>query len=336
MAADRKAVERTMNALLASTRSKRQDVALSADGGNDVKPPADFRAAARSKHLVPNDILELVHDIKPRRRLSDLVLAPALREQLDELIDEQANTGLLRSNSLEPRHTILLVGPPGNGKTSLAEAIATELGRLFLTVRYEALIGSYLGETATRLRKVIDYADRTPCVLFFDEFDAVGKERGDAQETGEMKRVVSSLLVQMESLPASSIVVCATNHPEMLDRAMWRRFELKLLVEPPGPAELRVFYARLAEFVGDQKFISEAEYIEMMKGENYSELEAFALDVRRKLVLGKGELAPWEAVSAVIQRRRMDARLRELGNNAVKTSADRSASRKRRTRQNSE
>lgn len=333
MATDRKSVERTMNALLAAARNRREEAAAPTKSTEEEKP-ADFQAAARSKHVVPNDLLELVHNKKPRRRLSDLVLSPALREQVDELIQEQVHTGLLRSNSLEPRHTLLLIGPPGNGKTSLAEAIATELGRLFLTVRYESLIGSYLGETATRLRKVIDFADRTPCILFFDEFDAVGKERGDSQETGEMKRVVSSLLVQMDSLPSSSIVVCATNHPEMLDRAVWRRFELKLVMEPPGEAELRLFYRLLSDAIGAQDFLSETDYIQMMGGENYSGLESFALDVRRKLVLGKGALAPWEVVSAIVERRRMDARLRESGNHGVETSANRPASRKPRPQKN--
>jgi AAA+ superfamily predicted ATPase len=95
-------------------------------------------------------------------------------------------------------------------------------------VRYEAMIGSFLGETAGRLKRVFDYARRTPCVLFFDEFDSVGKERGDIHETGEIKRVVTSLLMQIDDLPSYTIVVAATNHAELLDRAVWRRFQLRL------------------------------------------------------------------------------------------------------------
>ena len=117
---------------------------------------------------------------------------------------------MLRSHGLEPRHRILLAGPPGNGKTSLAEAIAESLSIPLLTVRYEAVIGSFLGETAGRLRRVFDYARTTPSVLFFDEFDVVGKERGDLHETGEIKRVVSSLLLQMDDLPSWTIIAAAT------------------------------------------------------------------------------------------------------------------------------
>jgi len=95
------------------------------------------------------------------------------------------------------------------------------------------MIGSYLGETAARLKRVFDYARTTPCVLFFDEFDAIGKERGDTHETGEIKRVVSSLLMQIDELPSYTIVAAATNHPELLDRAAWRRFQLRLALPRP-------------------------------------------------------------------------------------------------------
>ena len=104
-----------------------------------------------------------------------------------ELIEEQQRASLLRSHSLEPRHRVLLVGPPGNGKTSLAEAIAEALAVPFFVVRYDAIIGSFLGETASRLRRVFDYARTTPCVLFFDEFDAVGRN-----EATSMRRAKSS------------------------------------------------------------------------------------------------------------------------------------------------
>src|SRR5699024_10533151 len=114
-----------------------------------------------------------------------------------------------RSHGLDPRHRVMLVGPPGNGKTSLAEAIAEALAVPFFVIRYEALIGSYLGETANRLKCVFDYVRTTPCVVFFDEFDAVGKERGDTHETGEIKRVVSSLLMHVDELPSYTVIIAA-------------------------------------------------------------------------------------------------------------------------------
>ena len=103
----------------------------------------------------------------------------------------------------------------------------------FVVARYDGLIASYLGETASRLNKLFEYVRTRACVLFFDEFDTIGKERGDVHETGEIKRVVSSLLLQIDALPSHVVVVTATNHPELLDRAVWRRFQLRL--ELPRP-----------------------------------------------------------------------------------------------------
>ena len=135
----------------------------------------------------------LVAELSPRRQLDDLILSSQTRQVVDDLVEEQHRADLLRSHNLEPRHRVLLAGPPGNGKTSLAEAIADALSTPFLVVRYEAVVGSYLGETARRIEQVFEYARSRRCVLFFDEFDAIGKERGDLHETGEIKRVVSSL-----------------------------------------------------------------------------------------------------------------------------------------------
>ena len=171
---------------------------------------------------------EYLAEIVARKRLEDIVLAATCRTAIDQLIEEQQRASLLRAHGLDPRHRVLLIGPPGNGKTSLAEAIAETLAVPFFVVRYgEAMIGSYLGETASRLKRVFDYARTTPCVLFFDEFDALGKERGDTHETGEIKRVVTTLLMQVDEVPAYTVIVAATNHSELLDRAAWRRFQLR-------------------------------------------------------------------------------------------------------------
>src|SRR5262249_15426541 len=136
---------------------------------------------------------------------------------------------------------------------TLAEAIAEAVAVSLFVVRYESMIGSYLGETASRLKRVFDYARTTPCVLFFDEFDALGKERGDLHETGEIKRVVTSLLMQIDELPSYTIVAAATNHPELLDRASWRRFQVRVKLPMPSSKELaeyiETFLARFGESV---------------------------------------------------------------------------------------
>jgi SpoVK/Ycf46/Vps4 family AAA+-type ATPase len=258
--------------------------------------------------MLPESLQLLLRETSPRRRVDDLVLSRAIRTEVRELVSEIAQTSLLRSHSLEPRHTVLLVGPPGTGKTSLAEALAAELAMPFLTVRYEGLVGSYLGETGARLQEIVQYASRIPCVLFFDEFDSVGKERSDAQETGEIKRVVSSLLMHMDALPTHCIVVCATNHPELLDRAVWRRFEVRLTLPAPGTTELKEWLTRTNRSFGDIGMTAN-QFIELFAGETFSEIEAVTLDARRKVVLSHGLKPPAaafkEAVAAWERRRRV-------------------------------
>ena len=226
-----------------------------------------------------------------------MILSDLARRACDELIEEQHRAALLRAHSLEPRHRVLLVGPPGNGKTSLAEAIAEALAVPFFVVRYEAMIGSFLGETATRLKRVFDYASTTPCVLFFDEFDAVGKERGDVHETGEIKRVVTSLLMQVDDLPSYTVIVAATNHAELLDRAAWRRFQVRLLLNPPTRGDLTTYIARFAANLDEPLGRTPDTIAKTLGAISYAEAEEFCRDVRRRSTLAMGE-QPLRAIVA--------------------------------------
>lgn len=254
---------------------------------------------------LPADVAELVFaaPLAPRR-LSDLILKDEIVADVEELLLEHRNMALLRSHSLEPRHKVLLIGPPGNGKTSLAEAIACELDLPLLVVRYDAIVDSFLGATSTRLRKLIDYASRTPCVLFFDEFDAVGKERNDNHETGEIKRVVGSLLLSLDRLPSHAVVVAATNHSEMLDRAVWRRFELKLQIDLPDREQLRAWFARFEASLGNARTGFDAEaFADALEGENMAGVEQLTLGLRRKVVLSKGATSFAQALAAELKKR---------------------------------
>lgn len=298
---DRSALERTMNLLVNEARheGRHSQARRLLELTRDAKPQRAPRVPrARG---VPDAVQNFLVERRATRALDDLVLPADVMEDVSEFLDEQRHAALLRANSVEPRHVLLLVGPPGNGKTSLAEVLASELGLPFLVVNHDAVVDSFLGETASRLRQVIDHAASAPCVLFFDEFDAIGKDRGDIHETGEIKRVVSSLLVQIESIPSHSVVVCATNHPELLDRAAWRRFELRIMIPKPGSAEIAEMFRRLGLMVGDTG-LAEHEFIRRMAGKSLAEIEQFNLDVRRKLLLSKGELTADRAVCAVLDR----------------------------------
>ena len=225
---------------------------------------------------------------RPERSINQLYLPEEVRRACDELVEEQHRADLLRAHGLEPRHRVLLVGPPGNGKTSLAEALAFELAVPLFTVRYDAIITSYLGETAQRLRRLFDFIRTEPCVLFFDEFDAIGKERGDLHETGEIKRVVTTLLLQLDDLPPHCVLVGATNHSELLDRATWRRFQLSLELASPSAKQLQRYVSdQLRNLPGTPGYTAK-RLISSVEFKSFSEAEDFFMDVRRRAVLAQG------------------------------------------------
>ena len=227
----------------------------------------------------------LLLEMVPQRCLDDLLLPSSVEEIIHELVAEQHRADLLRSHNLEPRHRVLLAGPPGNGKTTLAEALADALSVPLFVVRYEAVIGSYLGETAQRIGQVFEQARSHHCVLFFDEFDVVGKERGDLNETGEIKRVVSSLLLQIDTLPSYVMVVTASNHPELLDRAVWRRFQVRVELPPPTHGQIEKWFRRFEKQHEYTLEFSPRSLAMHLKGLSFAEIEDFGADVLRKIVL---------------------------------------------------
>jgi AAA+ superfamily predicted ATPase len=171
-----------------------------------------------------------------------------------------------------------------------------------IVVRYEGLIGSYLGETASRLRKLFDFVRMRPCVLFFDEFDTLGKERGDIHDTGEIKRVVSSLLLQIDSLPPHVVVVTATNHSELLDRAVWRRFQVRVELPPPAKAQIERYFERVQGRVHESLGITPRTLAERLSGSSYSELEDFFGNLLRRQVLSLGQSKPEEVAKRELRQ----------------------------------
>lgn len=298
---DSKLFQRTVEAIIAEERSKQHHVLAD-------RLAESLRSATPSKEapsLMNDGIRNFFYEVLPNRSLDDLIIPETVREACMELIEEQHRNEILHSYNLEPRNRVLLTGPPGNGKTTLAEAIASALMVPMYTVRYEGIIGSYLGETASRLRRMFEYVRTQRCVLFFDEFDAIGKERGDEHETGEIKRVVSSLLLQIDELPSHVIVITATNHPELLDRAVWRRFQLRLSLSKPERAQIEEWFKRF-----QKKFESPLGYApktlsEKLYGLSFAEIEEFGLDIQRRYVLSmpasdlktitRDRLKQWEA-----------------------------------------
>ena len=279
--------QKTVEAMAADERAKKHGILadrlvaqLQGNNGRQ-RPLATSPGSLLSSPLVVERI--------PQRRVEDLILPPEAAQAVQELVEEQHRADLLRSFNIEPRNRVLLAGPPGNGKTSLAEAIADALSVPFLIVRYEAVIGSYLGETAQRIGQVFECARSRQCVLFFDEFDAVAKERGDIHETGEIKRVVSSLLLQVDALPSYVVVVTASNHPELLDRAVWRRFQLRLELPAPKQGQVEEWFRRFEKHTRHGLGWSHRSLAQSLKGLSFAEIEDFGTDVLRRIALSQAD-----------------------------------------------
>ena len=185
----------------------------------------------------------------PKARLSDMILDPTVEDRLNRIVKEQRNIGKIREHGLRPRRKLLLVGPPGTGKTLTASVLAGELGIPLFLVRLDVLITKYMGETAAKLRQVFDAVRDVRGIYFFDEFDAIGSQRGLANDVGEIRRVLNSFLQMIEQDDSNSPIIAATNHPEVLDYALFRRFDD--IVEyglPNLPQIVAVLKNRLAGF----------------------------------------------------------------------------------------
>jgi SpoVK/Ycf46/Vps4 family AAA+-type ATPase len=280
---ERELFTKTVEALIAEERAKTHHVLADAlaQAASGSKGNRDIPVQVVLKSPSAELLLEQRADVA----LSDLILPTTVQILANQLIEEQQRADLLRSYNLEPRSRVLLTGPPGNGKTSMAEAIATALSVPFLVVRYEKVVNSYLGETAKRIQEAFQYARLRQCVLFFDEFDALAKEREDRQESGEIKRVLNSLLLEVDRLPSYVILVAATNHPDLLDRAVWRRFQIRINLPLPDREHIAKWFDLLASRFPQFNVRKTKRSITDLEGSSYSELQDLAQDVLRRCVL---------------------------------------------------
>ena len=188
----------------------------------------------------------------PKARLGEMVLDDHLAQQIQRVIREQRHAARILEHGLSPRRKLLLIGPPGTGKTLTASVLAGELGLPEFQIRLDGLITKYMGETAAKLRQVFEATDHTRGVYFFDEFDAIGSQRGIANDVGEIRRVLNSFLQMIEEDRSHSLIVAATNHAEVLDRALFRRFDDVLQYGLPDASQIvALLKARLSRSVDD-------------------------------------------------------------------------------------
>lgn len=270
------------------------------------------RQASTSDAVVPKDrerLSPLVDIRKPMHAMSDIILTDKTRTQLNRIMDEYRRAELLRMHGLKPMRKLLFCGPPGCGKSLCSEIIAAELQVPLLYTRFDAIVSSYLGETAANLRKIFDYASGNTWVILFDEFDAIGKSRTDASEHGELKRVVNSFLQLLDSYEGNSIIIAATNHQTLLDNALWRRFDEVIAFEKPNLEAIRALLRlKLRNF--PQKNTDLDGIAKKTKGMSHSDVEWICHDAIKSAILQDADAVTQDMLETSVVRQRERAKIR--------------------------
>lgn len=227
-----------------------------------------------------------------------IVLSARQSATVTEFISIAKSYAQLEAQGIETSLGLLMYGPPGCGKSRLARHVAADLGLELYVVRLDGIISSYLGSTSKNIRALFDFASRHPCVLFLDEFDAIAKLRGDTQELGELKRVVNSFIQNLDTLEKHSVVLAATNHDELLDAAIWRRFSYKLQFELPTPdLRIQLFNNFLPPIPWSDKDVE--VMADLCDGLTGSDIQEVCLRLHRMRITSKSEPGIAEAFSAL-------------------------------------
>jgi SpoVK/Ycf46/Vps4 family AAA+-type ATPase len=238
----------------------------------------------------------------PQKRLSDIILTEQLKKKIDRIILEYRHIDHIEQHGLIPKRKLILIGPPGTGKTMTASVLAGELGLPLFQVRLDGLISRYMGETASKLRLIFDSIENTLGVFFFDEFDAIGAERGLANDVGEARRILNSFLQMVEETQSNSLILAATNHPDILDTALYRRFDDVLMYELPDQAHIEsILKERLCGYISEnfqwEKLVSAAE------GLSYAEITQAAHEVIKTAIMANTTTLSEESAKDALQER---------------------------------
>lgn len=250
------------------------------------------------------ELSQLLNVSYPQLRLVDMVLSESIQTKLDRLIKEHKHVQKLRTYGLSPRKKLLLVGPPGTGKTMTASVLAGELGLPLFIVRLESLMTKYMGETAGKLRLIFDAIEQTRGVYLFDEFDSIGSQRGNTNDVGEIRRVLNSFLQMIEQDSSNSLLIAATNHHELLDHALFRRFDDLIEYDLPSKSEIiTALKSKLAAFKTSKILWTKAA--EAALNLSYGDITRACEDAIKDAIIHNRELVSHSDVMNAIKERRL-------------------------------
>lgn len=277
---------------------------------DDLKQLIDAAKAERIQRVAPTPVVQprgeladLVTAEYPDVRLTDMTLSTDTRERLDRVLHEQRQRDRIEAYGFAPIHRLLLVGPPGTGKSMTASALATELNLPLFTIRLDALISKYMGETSTKLRTIFDATAKTWAVYLFDEFDALGAQRTAGNDVGEARRILNTFLLFLDDTRPESLVVAATNHPSILDTALFRRFDAVVAYALPSPTEaVDVLRRRLAGI--DTSPVLWEEVANRMNELSQAELVRAAESAAKRAILEESDSVSTADLVAALDERR--------------------------------
>ena len=249
------------------------------------------------------ELNELIEVFQPKIKLDDMVLDDSVKYDLDRLVNEQKKWEVLRKHNLSPRRKILLIGGPGTGKTMTAQALAGELGIAVYIIRLDGLMSKFMGESIVKLRLIFDAMNDHRAVYLFDEFDSIGSHRGHGQDVGEIRRVLNSFLINIEKDQSNSIIVAATNLPDSLDKALFRRFDDVIYYPLPGKDQIiEIIKRNTRSFSFDQR-VNYQKLGGMALGLNYSVITKVCQDVLKAMILNEDEKLSLAYFKQLIEKR---------------------------------
>ncbi|WOF17257.1 ATP-binding protein [Methanoplanus sp. FWC-SCC4] len=241
---------------------------------------------------------------------NDLIVDSKLTEILKEVVRENKKSQILASYGLKPKNKILLSGPPGTGKTLTAKILSSEMNYPLLIVRFDSVISSFLGETSSNLRKIFDYIEKGKWVVLFDEFDIIGKKRDDPTEHGEIKRVVNNFMLMLENYTGDSILLASSNHPQILDEAVWRRFDEVLIYYLPDVESREKIFKKCFKILHRESSINYKMLAEETEGFSGSDIEQVSIRAMKNSLLDGEKRLSQDYIEKSIQRQKDNLRFK--------------------------